>query len=99
MRRPVIPNIWNFILIALCTAFAFGQSASEKYISLNGNWQFKSESDQKWMEAKVPGDVHLDLLANKVIGERQISVKTSRSINSEDIKVSCMNQILNKHRE
>jgi len=69
MRRSLIPNIWNFILIALCTAFAFGRSASEKYISLNGNWQFKSESDQKWMEAKVPGDVHLDLLTNKVIGD------------------------------
>lgn len=36
-------------------------------ISLNGGWKFKSESDDKWMRAKVPGDVHLDLLENKVI--------------------------------
>ena len=36
-------------------------------VSLNGEWEFKSESDKKWMKAKVPGDVHLDLLENKVI--------------------------------
>ena len=32
-----------------------------EFISLNGDWQFKSKSDEKWMKAKVPGDVHLDL--------------------------------------
>jgi len=31
--------------------------------------------------------------------ERQVSIKTSHPINLEDIKVSCMNQILNKHRK
>ena len=31
--------------------------------------------------------------------ERQISVKTSRPINLEDIKVCCVNQILNRHRK
>ena len=30
-----------------------------QFISLNGDWNFKSESNEKWMKAKVPGDVHL----------------------------------------
>ena len=29
----------------------------------------------------------------------QISIRTSSRINLEDIKVSCMNQIVNKHRK
>ena len=36
-------------------------------VSLNGEWEFKFGSGKKWMKAKVPGDVHLDLLENKVI--------------------------------
>ena len=36
-------------------------------ISLNGDWNFRCKSDEEWMKAKVPGDVHLDLLENKVI--------------------------------
>jgi len=38
-----------------------------QFVSLNGDWKFKSESDEKWIRAKVPGDVHLDLSENKVI--------------------------------
>ncbi|MBC7321062.1 hypothetical protein H5T89_10515, partial [bacterium] len=33
-------------------------------LSLNGEWQFRSESDREWLPALVPGDVHLDLLRN-----------------------------------
>ncbi len=38
-----------------------------KSLSLDGEWQFIAESDSKWLPALVPGDVHLDLLRNKVI--------------------------------
>jgi len=31
------------------------------------NWQFKNSKDQKWLPAKVPGTVHLDLMDNKII--------------------------------
>jgi len=37
-----------------------------KSVSLN-DWNFRCELDKNWMKAKVPGDVHLDLLENKVI--------------------------------
>ena len=36
-------------------------------ISLNGAWQFKSETDVDWMDAAVPGDVHRDLLDKQKI--------------------------------
>jgi beta-mannosidase len=36
-------------------------------ISLNTNWKFSKQSENKWYRAKVPGTVHTDLLFNKLI--------------------------------
>jgi len=52
-------------IIAICyTVLAMTQSTS---ITLNRNWQFQKKGDSKWMKATVPGTVHTDLMANKVI--------------------------------
>lgn len=50
------------LLITPCAIFA--QSIS---IELNKNWQFKNQKESKWYKAIVPGTVHTDLLANKLI--------------------------------
>lgn len=52
-------------------AFLFTQNIlsaqfSQRSLS-SGNWQFKNSKDQKWLPAKVPGTVHLDLMDNKII--------------------------------
>lgn len=52
-------------------AFIFTQNLlfaqfSQRSLS-SENWQFKNSKDQKWLPAKVPGTVHLDLLDNKII--------------------------------
>lgn len=39
---------------------------SERSLS-SENWKFKNSKDKNWLPAKVPGTVHLDLMANKVI--------------------------------
>jgi beta-mannosidase len=36
-------------------------------IELNKNWQFRNQKEKKWYKATVPGTVHTDLLANKLI--------------------------------
>ena len=36
---------------------------------LNNNWTFKKDSDSIWLDAKVPGCVHTDLLNNKKISD------------------------------
>jgi len=56
-------------LCALCgSTFLFAQS---KEFSLNSDstihWQFRKAGDTKWHDATVPGCVHTDLLANKLI--------------------------------
>ena len=38
-----------------------------KEITLNSNWYFRNIKESKWYEAKVPGCVHTDLYANKLI--------------------------------
>lgn len=42
-------------------------SAQYIFIELNNNWQFKNQKESKWYPATVPGTVHTDLLANKLI--------------------------------
>jgi beta-mannosidase len=44
--------------------FCFGQNVS---IELNKNWQFRKAGEAKWYKADVPGTIHTDLLANKLI--------------------------------
>jgi len=56
--------------IVLSTAFASPRSS----VDLNGGWRFRQRmpataTPAEWRPATVPGDVHLDLLANKQIQE------------------------------
>lgn len=39
---------------------------SERSLS-SENWKFKNSKDKNWFPAKIPGTVHLDLMANKLI--------------------------------
>ena len=40
---------------------------TKTYQNLNNKWQLRSHAKDNWMDAKVPGNVHLDLLENKII--------------------------------
>ena len=50
-------------------------AAAKQSILLNQGWQFRQVTNLQgiahdhWLPAKVPGDVHLDLLRNKLIPE------------------------------
>lgn len=67
----------NQALVAAClltflasNGIAQAQSQAAKKIPLNTGWQFRqknSGSHEGWLPAKVPGDVDLDLLRNKLI--------------------------------
>jgi beta-mannosidase len=54
-----------FFLAALSVAAQTG--ASRMQISLNENWKFREINKPDWRAATVPGCVHTDLLANKLI--------------------------------
>ena len=45
----------------------FSQSQSGKTILLTEDWKFRKVGDTEWLQAKVPGCVHTDLLDNKLI--------------------------------
>jgi len=47
--------------------FPFWTSAQNISIEINQNWQFKNQKENTWHKATVPGTVHTDLLANKLI--------------------------------
>jgi beta-mannosidase len=47
--------------------FSLAVCAQNTSIELNKNWQFRQQGQSKWYKATVPGTVHTDLLANKLI--------------------------------
>ncbi len=62
-------------LFVSCTAHAEPARIENAVLTLDHGWQFRQitgtpqASDAGWMPATVPGDVHLDLLANKKIAD------------------------------
>jgi len=62
-----------FIGLGCGGALAQGKPVQHAVLPLDRGWQFRQvttsaqEGENGWMPATVPGDVHLDLLANKKI--------------------------------
>jgi len=62
-------SIFNYkrsitIIFSLSSIILFSQPISRPFTS---SWQFSKAGDSKWYKAEVPGTVHTDLLANKLI--------------------------------
>ncbi|WP_422106138.1 beta-mannosidase [Winogradskyella sp.] len=56
-----------FLAIIIVTAVGCKKDDLPKSQVLNENWQFKKSADTSWYAAKVPGQVHTDLLNNQRI--------------------------------
>ncbi|OFY45010.1 MAG: hypothetical protein A2X18_13795 [Bacteroidetes bacterium GWF2_40_14] len=57
---------------ALCTLLVLWQSGlygQTRFVSVEGEWQFRKAGDNKWLKATVPGTVHTDLLAAGLIND------------------------------
>ena len=52
-------------IIVIVTNVLIAQNSSRNLG--NENWKFRKLGDSKWLSAKVPGNVHSDLFANKII--------------------------------
>lgn len=71
----VIALAWICVVVSMGSLITHAQDhvAEDAVIQLNQNWQFRQapaagqSTGGDWMPATVPGDVHLDLLANKKI--------------------------------
>lgn len=61
----------NFQLkqFTLLFTILWGFSAFSEDIPLKSEWVFRNAKKQNWLPAKVPGEVHLDLLRNKKIDD------------------------------
>ena len=69
-------RVGKFIVLALCLLVAVAaalyysgvincKKQTAKTVALDGNWSFSF--DDRWLDAHVPGCIHLDLLDNKLI--------------------------------
>ncbi len=59
-----ILKVFIFITIVLCSSYSDAQPLKKE---IDQSWKFKQWRLTNWYPAKVPGVVHLDLLANKII--------------------------------
>ncbi len=62
-----------FILFVSLTAY--GQPL---IFELNQNWQFRKAGEKIWDKASVPGTIHTDLLANKLIPDPYFGINESK---------------------
>jgi len=53
------------LIFLFYSAEIFSQSVEE--YSIHSDWYFRKSGEEKWLPANVPGTVHTDLLANKII--------------------------------
>ena len=56
-------HVFQFIFFSLFLNAVSAQTS----ISLNKGWQFRKAGTNQWFKADVPGTIHTDLLANKLI--------------------------------
>jgi beta-mannosidase len=68
----------SIILILLINLIPVRTNSQNISIELNKNWQFKNQKDYRWNKATVPGTVHTDLLANKIIADPYYQDNESR---------------------
>jgi len=57
----------SILLLIIGLSLAFKVNAQVSSQKLTTNWSFQEQDDAKWYPAKVPGEVHVDLMANKLI--------------------------------
>jgi beta-mannosidase len=72
--RMLRKSIWVFLLLSMVDIVSHAQVRNR--VPLASGWEFRQiasehivEDGSKWLPAEVPGDVHLDLLHNKVISD------------------------------
>ena len=59
----------RFLKLIFLLFFCINLLAQQANIDLNKNWQFTNANNIHWYKATVPGTVHTDLLANKLIAD------------------------------
>src|SRR5208282_4177852 len=77
LRRTILSLTFAATVIGVTTFLAGAESlrAKNNALVLDHGWQFRQiastsqDAETGWLSATVPGDVHLDLLANKKIDE------------------------------
>ena len=61
-----IKGFYYFLIICF-THFSVGVNAQNNTLVIKKGWQFRQQGTDKWNGATVPGEVHTDLLNNKMI--------------------------------
>ncbi len=59
------PRLYVAFVCMLCSFLTSFAQSEKQY--LHENWQFKAVSQNQWRSAKVPGEVHLDLMHHQLI--------------------------------
>jgi len=62
-------SVFFTLIIVAGLMWSCTQKRGNKTVSLNNNWQFRKAGDSEWLQAKVPGCVHTDLLEHQLIAD------------------------------
>ena len=62
-----IERLFLLISVSMYCLSSFSQTSDKSLNNLD--WKFRKKGDKSWLKATVPGTVHTDLLANKIISD------------------------------
>ena len=78
------------LLVVIIAMISFCGCKNDKLavseIGLNDNWSFQKVGDTVWLDTKVPGSVHIDLLNNKKIKDPFLTVNAGSNAMNYQIK-------------
>lgn len=107
MRNARLFSIALVFSAAAIWGMAQSPAVEKQQVSLDGNWEFRqagsSPAESSWRPAEVPGDVHLDLLRNKLIPDpfyrqNEARVQWIEDANWEYRKVFTVSDAMLAHR-
>lgn len=82
-------NYTRIIIFFLLILSYTGVSGAPLKTELNSGWRFRQWRLNNWYPATVPGVVHTDLIANKIIEDPFFRLN-ERSVQWVDKKIGCM---------
>ncbi|WP_300672089.1 glycoside hydrolase family 2 protein [Soonwooa sp.] len=89
-------QVYAIFFFVCVLQISFAQTSVRKLS--NEHWQFKNVKDNSWLTATVPGTVHTDLMANKIIPDPFLdeNEKKVQWIESEDWEYRCQFNVSEK---
>ncbi|HXC07212.1 MAG TPA: glycoside hydrolase family 2 protein, partial [Bacteroidia bacterium] len=93
-------HVTLFLFLFILNGYSFAQHTAVLDIPLS-NWKFSEAGKDEWKPASVPGNIHLDLLTNKLISDPAYgeNIKKCQWVETKDWEYTTLLPLDTIHRD